>query len=218
MSDGINARQFKAGSGTKWWRFIVSYQAEIAVIDPEAVRSHFRLRTHDDLMAAVADKLEAQGIDEVGPSPNAIVGMLQSALATNPIDAPSVPTEGSSTALYLILDTMRQVGDICYTATWSGYDQGLDALGEVLPKWAALLQTSLGRGLFGLVADDWPGCGWISSAEASRVLPTFVEAKKRAYLHALQEPEVEAEAAWHGVREGLEACGEHARWLVHSYG
>jgi hypothetical protein len=199
-------------------RFIVSYLAEIVLIDPDAVRAHFQLCSREDLMAAVAAKLEAQGIDEGGLSPNAIVETLLAALATNPIDAPMEATEDNSTALYLILDTMRQVGEICYTATWSRYDEGLDALGEVLPKWASLLQASLGRGLFGLIADVWPGCGWISPAESRRVLPTFVEAKKRAYLDALQVPEVDSEAAWHAVHEGLEACAKRARWLVHSYG
>jgi hypothetical protein len=192
----------------------LGYIAQIVAVDPGQLRDHFRKLGSAALRQAAAQMLDNQGLDDDGLTPDAVVDALLGALGQE-FDTPTRIADVNSPCLYLIIDALVHHWDPCYSETWNGYDDALGALTKVMPKWGGLLQTSLSRGLYGLMADEWPGCGWISPNEIRHVVPSFTDNRRDGYLKALQSHH---QRDWYAVKDDLERCATDGRWIIHSYG
>lgn len=195
----------------------MGYIAQIVAVDPASLREWFMSRSRNDLTAAAAAMLELQGLEDAGLAPQVVADLLHDSIERQPIDAPPRRAEGSSTALYLILDALTRNWSPSYSESWNGYFEALQLLAGVMPQWANLLQSSLNRGLFGLEGEDLqPCCGWISPEEIGLALPTFIDARKDGYLAALQSGM--NQKPWYALRDDLHMCAQNGGWMIHSYG
>ncbi len=191
----------------------MGYIVQIVAVDPQDLCARFRSADPAALRADAMAMLEAQGLEDLPP--DEVVDTLTRALAQAPIDAPAKTVDVGSTCLYLVIQTLQRSWSPAYSESWNGYPEALERLARDMPLWAELLQTALYRGLFGLRAEDWPACGWISPAELRDVAASFTDDKREAYLAALQCP---SEAAWYAVQDDVQRCAEAGLWIVHSYG